>query len=348
MNNKYSKEAQTQQIEEMKLQSENNEKQMQENNISVSNELENEEKATSKREVISNEQEIRLSQKANQKIQALKNRVFDKDDFGLEQWIDIKELKIDEDTQRGIMASQVEKIINEFNPSSFGRITVSKRKDGYYVVNGQHRIMACRKIGIKQAPCIVIRNENDTETGMKKQDAIQFLEINQNSQAVRAIDKYRIGVSAQLPDWLRVKNVIEENGLRAGTTLNSINCLACIYRYINSSTNNTVIKQKQKQMSKAIRILKETVGVPRITHVSLQAICIIVREYIDTDITTMEKVIAKFNKIEIEKLLSTAITLKNNGTNKNVVSYLAFLLVQEYNNKCRKDADKLPIERINL
>ena len=290
--------------------------------------------------------DVRLSHKMDEKIKALRNIEFDSKDFGVEMWLPTEELMIDEETQRGLMVSQVEKIINEFNPSSFGRITVSKRKDGYYVTNGQHRLIALRKIGINKAPCIVIDNPYENEKEIKKFDAINFLEINQNSQAVRAIDKYRIGVSAQLPDWVNVKQVIEENGLRAGTTRNSVNALACIHRYINSSKNPKTINRKKSQMSKAIKILKETVGVPEITHVSLQAMCIIIREYVDTKITTVDKIITRFNKIEMQKLLSMAITMKNNGTQKNVVTGLAQMLVQEYNNKCRRQEDKLPLDRL--
>lgn len=289
---------------------------------------------------------IALSHKIDAKIKALRNIEFDAKDFGIEMWIPTEQLMIDEETQRGIMVSQVEKIINEFNPTSFGRITVSKRANGYFVTNGQHRLIALRQIGIEKAPCIVVENPYEDEKEMKKFDAINFLEINQNSQAVRAIDKYRIGVSAQLQDWLNVKQVIEENGLRAGTTRNSVNALACIHRYINSSRNPKTINRKKSQMSKAIRILKETVGVPEITHVSLQAMCIIIREYVDTKITTVDKIITRFNKIEMQKLLSMAITMKNNGTQKNVVTGLAQMLVQEYNNKCRKPEDRLPIDRL--
>ena len=290
--------------------------------------------------------DIRLSHKMDEKIKALRNIEFNSKDFGVEMWLPTEELMIDEETQRGLMVSQVEKIINEFNPSSFGRITVSKRKDGYYVTNGQHRLIALRKIGIDKAPCIVIDNPYENEKEIKKFDAINFLEINQNSQAVRAIDKYRIGVSAQLQDWINVKQVIEENGLRAGTTRNSVNALACIYRYINSSKNPKTVNRKKSQMSKAIKILKETVGVPEITHVSLQAMCIIVREYVDTKITTVDKIITRFNKIELQKLLSTAIKMKNDGIQKNVVTGLAQMLVQEYNNKCRRQEDKLPVDRL--
>ena len=38
--------------------------------------------------------------------------------------------------------------------------------------------------------------------------------------------------------------------------------------------------------------------------------------------------------------------MKNDGIQKNVVTGLAQMLVQEYNNKCRRQEDKLPVDRL--
>lgn len=285
---------------------------------------------------------IRLSQKSHEMIQKFKKNKPSQNDFGVEQWINIKDLKIDKDTQRDLQETQVEKIIRDFEPSAFGRISVSKRKDGYYITNGQHRWIACKLLEIEEVPCLVVENKEEDIELMKKQDARQFLKINNNSQTVRAIDKYRIGTSAQMEDWLNVKKVIEDNDCKAGTSLNDINAIACIYKYINSSTNPVTVKSKMDHMTKAIKILKNTVGTPNITHLSLIAMCIFVREYIETDLTTIDKVIARFQKINIRMLITNAQSYKNNDSRNNIVTYLAFCFWQEYNNKCRKDKDKLP------
>ena len=281
-------------------------------------------------------------------IKTNKKKSFTKEDFGVEVWLKVSDLIIDEDTQRGSMSAQIQKLVDDFNPNSFGRIMVSKRKDGYYVTDGQHRKLCALKMGIKEVPCILIDNICEDENDAKKNDAKQFLNINQNSQTVRAIDKYRIGVSAQLPDWLHVKDVIETNGLRAGTTINSVNAIASIYKYINSSKNIGTIKSKKNQMSKAINILNDSIGVQNINHLSLQATCILVREYIDTKITTVDDFIVKFNKSDMHKLIANAQMLKNNDAKKNVITFLAFLMAQEYNNNTKKDIDKLPLARLNI
>lgn len=279
-------------------------------------------------------------------IKGYKDKEFSKESFGVEEWLNPYDLKIDKDTQRNVNLNQVTQIIKEFNPSSFGRLAVSKRDDGYYVTNGQHRLLASQKIGIAKVPCIVTINEFKEDKDKKKQDAKQFLEINQNVTAVRAIDKYRIGVSAGMEDWLRVKEVIESNGLRAGTTVNSINAIACIYRYINSPTTLDTINNKKRHMKWAIKILKDTVGVARITNVSLQAMCIIVREYVEYDLTTVEKMITKLKDIRLDAMIGEAINMKNTGIQKNVVTYLAILIAKEYNKKCKKKDEKLPLKKL--
>lgn len=289
--------------------------------------------------------ERELSKETLEKVEELKKIAFKEDAFGTEQWIEVDKLHIDQDTQRGLLMPQVERIIKDFDPMSFGRISVSERNDGYYVTDGQHRVYASKLIGLKQVPCIVTKNPNLKEVDIKKFDAVNFLNINQNSQAVRPIDKYRIGVSAQVPEWLNVKEVIEYNGLQAGTSKDDINALACIYRYVNGSSKSTTIEKKKDHMKKAIYILKETVGVQEITHVSLQAICILIREYVDTGYTTVDKLINKFKNIEMSKFLSMAITLKNGGIQKNIVTSLANVLVQEYNRDLPK-RETLPIDRL--
>lgn len=279
-------------------------------------------------------------------IKAYKNKEFPKESFGVEEWLNPNILKIDKDTQRNVNLNQVTQIIKNFNPSSFGRLAVSKRDDGYYVTNGQHRLLASQKIGIAKVPCVVTMNEFVEEKDKKKQDAQQFLEINQNVTAVRAIDKYRIGVSAEMEDWLRVKEVIESNGLRAGTTVNSVNAVACIYRYINSPTSLDTINNKKRHMKWALKILKDTVGVARITNVSLQAMCIIVREYVDYDLTTVDKMISKLQDIKLNAMIGEAINMKNTGMRKNVVTYLAILIAKEYNKRCKKRTEKLPLNKL--
>ena len=138
-----------------------------------------------------------------------------RESFGKEIWVNVEDLVVDEDTQRSSMETHIKKIMKNFDAKAFGRISVSKREDGkYYVTDGWHRTQVCKRLGLKEVPCIMIENKEKETKQAKKQDALQFLRINENSSSVSAIDKYKIGVSAEVEEWLRVKECVECNGLK--------------------------------------------------------------------------------------------------------------------------------------
>lgn len=125
---------------------------------------------------------------------------YKKEMFGVEMWLPINEIKVDIEVQRDLQPSHVQKIIRKFDPSAFGRLTVTQREDGhYYCTNGQHRLRALETLGFTQAPCIVVKLYN------KKDEGLNFININEQSAKVSNIDKYRIGVSSEIEPWLRVK-----------------------------------------------------------------------------------------------------------------------------------------------
>lgn len=259
-----------------------------------------------------------------------------REDFGYEDWIPLDLLKVDINAQRNLMESQVEKILKNFTPASFGRITVSKRSDGfYYVQNGQHRVEALRRLKLKEAPCIVV-NSNSL-----KEEAGNFIRINENSASVSSIDKYRIGVSAGDENWLRVKEVIEYCDFHVSTNPSQgISAISSIHKYINSPTLVSSKRSKMETMKKSLYILKESVSIESIVQTSILAMCIFTREYIDTNIITEQQAIDKFKDIDIKGLVKIAQTMKSNATHGRVISYLAWLLFSEYNKGSKK---KLPL-----
>lgn len=256
-----------------------------------------------------------------------------REDFGVEMWLNVDILRKDNDAQRSQTESQVKKITGAFKPSSFGRISVSHRKDGfYYVTDGWHRVLSCRQLGIPEVPCIVIENEEDDIKQAKKQDALQFLTINENTSAVSAIDKYRVGVAGEVETWLRVKEVVEYNNLKVGTSASRINAVASIYKYINSSNKPETIAKKMEHMKITLGILNNVTGVEGITNISINAMCLFVREYISEGIITEDDALNVFAKINLRQMITNAQTLKNTNTGGNVITSLAYLLYKEYNN----------------
>ena len=264
-----------------------------------------------------------------------------RESFGKEIWVNVEDLVVDEDTQRSSMETHIKKIMKNFDAKAFGRISVSKREDGkYYVTDGWHRTQVCKRLGLKEVPCIMIENKEKETKQAKKQDALQFLRINENSSSVSAIDKYKIGVSAEVEEWLRVKECVECNGLKVGTSASRINAVASIYKYINSSQKPENIAKKMEHMKIALNILNDITGVDGIINISINAMCLFVREYISEGVITKEDAMNAFSKVDLRQMIINAQTLKNTNTGGNIITSLAYLLYKEYNNVTK--GKKLP------
>lgn len=264
-----------------------------------------------------------------------------RESFGKEIWVNVEDLVVDEDTQRSSMETHIKKIMKNFDAKAFGRISVSRREDGkYYVTDGWHRTQVCKRLGLKEVPCIMIENKEKETKQAKKQDALQFLRINENSSSVSAIDKYKIGVSAEVEEWLRVKECVECNGLKVGTSASRINAVASIYKYINSSQKPENIAKKMEHMKIALNILNDITGVDGITNISINAMCLFVREYISEGVITKEDAMNAFSKVDLRQMIINAQTLKNTNTGGNIITSLAYLLYKEYNNVTK--GKKLP------
>lgn len=267
---------------------------------------------------------------------------FKKEDFGVEVWLPVDKLVVDEEVQRTLMPSQVKKIVNDFSPQAFGRLTVSKCGDSdlYYIQNGQHRAESARLLGIREVPCIVV----DSKT--QQQQATNFIKINQNAMQVSALDKYRIGHKAGVKEWCRVKEVVEDRcGLEVGSGQNKINAIGSIYKYLNDAKLESSIEVKMNTLEHALNILNGSVGVDGICQISILGMCIFVREYISTDIITVEDAIKRFKSLDVRGLITKAQTLKANGTRTKIVTYFAWLLYTEYNRGLK--TNKLPL-RIDI
>lgn len=253
---------------------------------------------------------------------------YPRESFGVEQWIPLNELNIDIQAQRNLMEGQVKKIMKDFTPSAFGRIIVSKKTDKqgkHHIQDGQHRAEALRLLGFKEAPCVVV----DSET--IKHEAENFLLINLNSASVSALDKYRIGVSAGVPEYLNIKECLDAVGLEAGNGEKRVSAVASISSYINAPSKEEARVKKRITMKNALEILKETVGVENINQTSILGMCIFCKHFVDNGNTEKETVIERFKNMDILILIKNAQAWKNNSARGKVVTYLAYLLCQEYN-----------------
>lgn len=264
---------------------------------------------------------------------------YSKESFGVEKWIDIDKIKIDFEVQREIQPHHVEKIAANFDPRSFGRVTVTLRPDGYYYcTNGMHRLEALKLLEFKEVPCIVL----DLKT--LKDEGVNFIHINEQSVQVRSVDKYRIGCNAGVTEWLRVKECVDYIGCKIGTGDDVINCASILYRLINSATLEESIHKNMETLKYSLKILHTLWGINGITQALVQGMFIFVRQHvIINDDTTVESIIEKLSVgpgyyVYIEK---SNIMRKSNGGKGRIYSYLAYLFFSQYNSCMRKN--KLPM-----
>ncbi len=97
---------------------------------------------------------------------------------------------------------RIGRIIREFSWSRFGAIVVTRTPDGYAVIDGQHRAVAARAVGISHVPAIIC--------GALDEQAMDFVAINTVRTGVAAIDKFRARVAAGDESALKVAEILDE------------------------------------------------------------------------------------------------------------------------------------------
>lgn len=105
--------------------------------------------------------------------------------------------------QREIKAKKIKAIVENFRIDDFGALTVSKRGKSkkYYVVDGQHRAIAARILGLEAVPCLKIKR-----TG-RQAEARVFKDQGQRSNPT-GIDLFRAAVisgsrvECEITKWL--------------------------------------------------------------------------------------------------------------------------------------------------
>ena len=263
--------------------------------------------------------------------------------FGVEKWIDINKIKVDINVQRELQDTHVQNIIKKFDPSAFGRLVVTQRQDGfYYVTDGQHRRKVLELLGVSHAPCVVV-NLCDI-----KDEGLNFININQQSAKVSNIDKYRIGCSSLITEWIRVKEVVDYIGCTVGTGSGKINCTAALYKLVNNSKLDTSRERDILLTKRSLLILKSVWGIDSITHAMVNGMFIFLKyhTYLNQD-ATFNDIIDRLSsrKISWKDISSKAHAMKetNNGSGK-LYSYIAYSLYVEYNNGLKKNRLPLRIE----
>lgn len=142
--------------------------------------------------------------------------------------VELANLYVDPDVQRGMEPRKVAKIADNLNESAIGTITISRRSNGrYHVVDGQHRVAALRQVlgDEYKVECRVFANLT------LPQEAELFRLLNTTSKP-QAVDAFRIRVIEGDPAAVAIAHILEDNGwsLSLGSSDKTFSAVAAIER----------------------------------------------------------------------------------------------------------------------
>jgi hypothetical protein len=120
-------------------------------------------------------------------------------------FVKVSDLKVDPGYQRALGPIHVDNIVNNFRPESIGIITVSERKDGLYIIDGHHRWIACKRLGIKEMEAEVYRDMS------RQEEAAMFLDRN-FKKSVTPAAKFKSRVIVQEAQVLAIIDAVERAG----------------------------------------------------------------------------------------------------------------------------------------
>ncbi len=126
--------------------------------------------------------------------------------------IKLGDLRVSPTAQRDFNPSKGRSILNKLDMEDLGTFTVSLRDGFYWVIDGQHRFWALREFFGEGWEDWEI--EAWTYTGLTEaQEAEKFLTFN-NSLAVDAYSKFKIGVVAEMPVPEDINRIVISLGLK--------------------------------------------------------------------------------------------------------------------------------------
>lgn len=119
-------------------------------------------------------------------------------------------LRVDPNSQRSFSPAWAKHLADNYDPDKVGVLRVSRRPDGDYVWDGQHRRAMLIRLGKGDEPvtCLV---DSDKE---KAAEAKAWVATNQETRKTNPLDGFRIRLVAQDPLALEINEIVQEKGFR--------------------------------------------------------------------------------------------------------------------------------------
>lgn len=146
--------------------------------------------------------------------------------------VKMSDLRVSPTSQRDLNDNRVAKILDNLDFDRLGTLTVSSRDGLYWIIDGQHRFHALRAYLQREFGDDWAEWEIQTWCyfGLtEREEAQRFLQFN-DSLAVNAYDRFRVGVSAGLPVPSDIDRIVRSLGLKVARTKerNHVGAVACL------------------------------------------------------------------------------------------------------------------------
>jgi hypothetical protein len=232
-----------------------------------------------------------------------------------------KDLKVDHRVQRGIEETQVRHLMTNWNAEFVSAIVVSRRTDGYYVIDGLQRMTAITRLGQPNFKFTAI-----THNGLSLQDEAQlFLAHNQGRKAVSTYARYRVSVTAGDPVGMAVDEVVEALGLHVAATSSELGLgiAGALVRVVGKMASD--IDEGKEILRRSLTLLWNTYGTTDWAWKAelVEGAALFFKRYPEASEAVLEKKLA--NKVTAVQLLTTARARAAN--NNRVYAQVADVLV---------------------
>ena len=165
------------------------------------------------------------------------------------KWVPIEQMRVSPVAQREINQARVDRIAADLDPEQLGSLTVNLRDGHYYVIDGNHRRMACIQHGWGDQQLQCWTYEGLTE----EQEAEIFLKLN-DTLAVRAMDRFRVGVVAGREKERDIDRIVRTQGLVVSQD-KIPGAIAAV-----GTLNRVYTRADGKTLGRALRIIRDAYG----------------------------------------------------------------------------------------
>jgi hypothetical protein len=184
------------------------------------------------------------------------------------RWVPIAKMQVSPVSQRELNRARVDRMVVDFDLEQLGTPTVNLRDGWYYIIDGQHRIEALRELGWEdqQVQCW-------TYEGLTEQDeAEKFLKLN-DTLAVNAFYKFRIGVEAGRPLECDIDRIVRSLNLRVSLdkldgAIGAVGTLRRVY-----------MRGGPKTLRRTLRIVRDAYGDPGLEAAVIDGVGLFCQRY---------------------------------------------------------------------